>query len=75
VASGRRERVDPHRPRDPATALVLARRDYTKSPPWEGGEVVDICQVGAPLPLSTTVSRFGFTLERYWSNASGSCVG
>jgi len=41
----------------------------------DGGELVDIYSVGAPLPLPTTVLRFGFTLGLYWSNAAGACVG
>ena len=53
---------------------LSANIDYTKSPPWTGGELADICSVGSPLTL-TRVFRFGATLSTYWSNASGACVG
>ena len=53
---------------------LSANIDYTKSPPWTGGELADICSVGSPLTIST-VFRFGATLAAYWSNASGACVG
>ena len=54
---------------------LSANIDYTKSPPWTGGELADICSVGTPAPPSPTIARFGFTLARYWSNAAGLCVG
>jgi len=54
---------------------LSANIDYSKSPPWTGGELADICSVGSPLPPSTTIFKFGFTLARYWSNAAGACVG
>ena len=54
---------------------LSANIDYTKSPPWTGGELADICSVGSPLPPSSTIFRFGATLARYWSNSAGACVG
>jgi hypothetical protein len=54
---------------------LSANTDYAKSPPWTGGELVDICSVGAPAPPASTIVRFGFTLALYWSNAAGACVG
>jgi hypothetical protein len=53
---------------------LSANIDYTKSPPWTGGEIADICSVGSPLTVSSFF-RFGATLAAYWSNASGACVG
>jgi hypothetical protein len=53
---------------------LSANTDYAKSPPWVGGELADICSVGTPAGLATSV-RFGFTLSRYWSSSSGTCVG
>jgi hypothetical protein len=54
---------------------LSANVDFSKSPPWSGGEIADICSVGAPLPVPTTVSRFGFTLAKYWARGSGFCFG
>ena len=54
---------------------LSANIDYTKSPPWTGGELADICSVGSPSPPSPTIFRFGATLARYWSNSAGACVG
>jgi hypothetical protein len=54
---------------------LSANIDYTKSPPWTGGELADICSVLPPLPPSSTIFRFGATLARYWSNSAGACVG
>jgi hypothetical protein len=53
---------------------LSANTDYAKSPPWVGGELADICSVGTPAGLVTSV-RFGFTLTRFWSSSSGTCVG
>jgi hypothetical protein len=54
---------------------LSANTDYTKSPPWIGGEIADICSVGAPLPPSSTIFKFGFSLSLYWSNSARACVG
>jgi len=54
---------------------LSANTDYTKSPPWIGGEIADICSVGLPAPPSSTIFKFGFNLSRYWSNSAGACVG
>jgi hypothetical protein len=50
---------------------LSANVDYSKSPPWVGGEIADICSVG----VSFTTLRFGFTVQNYWSNGTRSCVG
>jgi hypothetical protein len=50
---------------------LSANFDPSKSPPWVGGEIADICSVG----ISSTTFRFGFTAQNYWSNAARACVG
>ena len=53
---------------------LSANVDFTKSPPWVGGEIADICSVGTPSGIQTT-TRFTFTVPTFWSNAAGACVG
>jgi hypothetical protein len=50
---------------------LSANVDFAKSPPWVGGEIADICSVG----VSFVTTRFGFTVQNYWSNVTRTCVG
>jgi len=53
---------------------LTANVDFSKSPPWVGGQIADICSVGTP-PGTGTASRFGVSVATYWSNAARRCLG